>query len=117
MTTGAAAPFASAVPVPEMPWKTHPTTGPLMGYAYAADGSNTLDGAMIAVSSPALRSPFSVLHSDATGFFGAVDLPPGDYMLAASFPGCGAATNAFTVLAGRVTRQDVLLKQAIRASR
>ena len=65
--------FATAVPVPEMPWKTQPTKGHLVGYVRGNAGARTLDGAAITLTGPVQRR----LTSDATGFYGAVDLPPG----------------------------------------
>ena len=52
------------------------------------------------------------LASDATGFYGAVNLPPGIYAIVASFPGYPSGTNTSTVVPWKVTTQDVLLGAA-----
>jgi uncharacterized lipoprotein YddW (UPF0748 family) len=100
--------FPAPVPVPDMPWKTQPTKGHLMGYTLGGSTSNALDGATITLSGPAQRK----LTSDATGFYGAVDLPPGAYTLIASFPGYVSGTNTCTISAGKVTTQPVMLDAA-----
>jgi hypothetical protein len=50
------------------------------------------------------------LRSDATGFYGAVDLPPGAYAGAATYPGLSPKTNKFLVNIGNVTSQDFFLE-------
>ena len=66
--------FPQSVFVPPLVWKTQPTKGHLMGYAHGANGL-ALDGAKVTVSGPVNRT----LTTDATGFYGAVDLLPGNY--------------------------------------
>lgn len=99
--------FEKSVPVPEMPWKVKPTTGHVMGYVWGGVQSNALDGASITLSGPVERK----LTADGTGFFGAVDLPPGRYALVADAAGYQVQTNSCTVELGRVcTNNLVLLK-------
>jgi uncharacterized lipoprotein YddW (UPF0748 family) len=66
--------FPGLVPTPTLNWKDVPTRGHAVGLALGSGGI-ALDGVTVTLSGPAVR----VLHSDASGFFGAVDLPPGDY--------------------------------------
>jgi uncharacterized lipoprotein YddW (UPF0748 family) len=105
--------FAQPVPTPDMPWKRKPVNGHLKGFVSGGDLTNTLDGATITVTGPKKRN----LTSDATGFYGAVDLPPGTYTIVTSFPEYASATNTCGVVAGKVTTQDVLLGAATPNSR
>ena len=74
--------FARPVPVPDLPWKIHPTTGHLKGFVHGANGEG-LDGAKVTLRGPVARN----MTTDATGFYGAVDLPPGKYVVVAAFRG------------------------------
>ncbi len=100
--------FSSSVPTPEIPWKTKPATGHLRGYVVAGSQTNTLDGARITLTGPTQRK----LVSDATGFFGAVDLTPGSYVVTTSFAGSSPVTNACSITAGTVAKLDVILNVA-----
>lgn len=98
-------PVFSALDVPpDRPWKSSPTRGHLKGFVYD-DLTNELDGATIALSGPATNA----LASDATGFYGAVDLAPGLYTVRASFPGYATATQTVSVAAGEVADLDFVL--------
>ncbi|MDE3113707.1 MAG: family 10 glycosylhydrolase, partial [Chloroflexota bacterium] len=87
--------FASPAVVPPMPWKAQPTTGDLRGTAAASDGS------------PAAHVPVEVhdaggavvrrTTTDASGWFGVIDLAPGTYTVIASQKSYTA-----TVTAGQV---------------
>ena len=74
--------FAQPVSVPPLPWKSHPTKGHLMGFVYGASGE-ILDGAKVTLHGVVDR----IVKTDATGFYGAVDLPPGKYEASAAFGG------------------------------
>lgn len=98
-------PVFSALDVPpDRPWKSSPTRGHLKGFVYD-DLTHELDGATIALSGPATNA----LASDATGFYGAVDLAPGLYTVCASFPGYETATQTVSVVAGTVADLDFVL--------
>ncbi|HOX58544.1 MAG TPA: family 10 glycosylhydrolase [Candidatus Paceibacterota bacterium] len=98
-------PVFSALDVPpDRPWKSSPTRGYLKGFVYD-DLANGLDGAAIALSGPGTNE----LASDATGFYGAVDLAPGLYTVSASFPGYAMATQTVSVTAGTVGHLDFTL--------
>lgn len=102
--------FAERMPTPEMPWKTHPTTGHLMGVVRLADG-RTLDGGVIEIRREVGSAIILVkrTRTDGRGFFGAVDLEPGFYQVNALQDGSIAATGWTRVVAGEVTTVDVTL--------
>jgi hypothetical protein len=64
-----------------------------------------LDGATVRLTGPASKT----LIADATGFYGAVDLAPGDYTATASAAGLVPQTNRLSIAQGRVTAFDFLL--------
>lgn len=92
--------FAQPVETPAMPWKAAPTKGHLKGFVLA--GTNILDGAGITLNGNVSRSA----TNDATGFYGFVDLEPGDYVVTASFAGFTPATSPVTIRAGKVATLD-----------
>lgn len=86
-------PFASPASVVSTPWKFSPKTGHLKGFVTRTADSSALEGATVV-----LRGPVeSTLLSDATGFFGAVDLPVGDYQVRVSTAGWETATADVTI--------------------
>jgi uncharacterized lipoprotein YddW (UPF0748 family) len=99
--------FSSYVPVPEMAWKTKPTEGYVMGYISGGLRTNVLDGATVLLNGPVVRT----LKSDATGFFGAVGLPPGSYTEAASFSGFASQSKSCVVAGGLVQSNRFLLEK------
>lgn len=90
---------------PEMPWKTTPDRGHLLGYAFETPGNTAVDPADVLLLGPVNR----LLRSDAHGCFGLPDLPPGEYRLSATAGNLASPEVAFTVRAGEVFRQDLLL--------
>ncbi len=94
---GGTPPFANWVAPPRLPWKNSPTTGHLMGWALGSE--RVLDGAEVTLRGPVERT----VWTDGSGFFGAVDLPPGAYT--AEAPAAGPAYSLFRgdVRAGEVT--------------
>lgn len=105
--SNASGPFPQEVSVPEMPWKTTPTHGHIKGIVIANNTNHPFDHATVTVAGPQNRT----LHTDANGFYGAVDLPPGTYTLTASMPGAAydEASQQITVTAGDVTTTDFAL--------
>lgn len=95
--------FAQPATPPVMPWKTNPTRGHLKGFVLS--GTNQVDGATVTLRSATNK----VMMTDATGFYGAVDLPPGSYGLSASSTNLGAAFTNLTITAGVVTHIDLRL--------
>jgi len=98
--------FAPAVDPLPMPWKTSPTKGHLKGFVFGTDPTNALDGAVVRLSGAASRAQ----TNDATGFYGFVDLAPGNYSVWASSPGYQPQTNAVTITAGQVATVDLVLE-------
>jgi len=97
--------FPTPTDPPVMSWKAAPTLGHLKGFITSAANSTGLDGATITLSGPVSRT----LLSDATGFYGSVDLPPGDYTLTASFTNLEPQSAQVTVVAGAVATRDFTL--------
>ncbi len=94
--------FAESAVPPGLPWKTHSPNGHTLGYVRHAGTEVGLDGAEVTVCGPAPR----VLTTDATGCYGAVDLPPGDYSAMVAVPGFEPASADFTVRPARVARLE-----------
>ena len=105
--TAAGAPYASTDTIPTMPWKTNAAKGHLMGLAIAATDGVAFDGATITLSGPVSRT----FLSDATGFFGAVDLPVGTYTLTLNFPGYQPIVRTVNVTGGAVAQQTLDAKE------
>ncbi len=91
--------FVGPAPFPDLPWKSAPTLGHLAGWAIGPAGP--LDRVPVQVTGPVHRT----LLTDANGFFGAVDLPPGDYSL--TLPAPASSPLYATVTAGRVALATV----------
>jgi uncharacterized lipoprotein YddW (UPF0748 family) len=94
--------FPSAVAPPAMPWKTDTSKGHLMGTLQNAAG-DIFDGATVTLTGAVTRT----LKTDATGFFGAVDLPAGAYTLTVNLPGYAPVTRTVTVIGAQVAESDV----------
>ena len=96
--------FPGRVPTPEMPWKSKPTKGHIKGFIYD-EHSKSLDGASVEIKGPTSRT----LKSDATGFYGAVYLDPGEYSITAKW-GEKSVTKSVRISAGRVSTINIALK-------
>lgn len=97
--------FATPVSPPAMPWKTNPTKGHLKGVVYGGSTGTPLAGAVLRLTGPLSRT----LTNDGTSFYGAVDLPPGTYLVSAEFAGYESQTNAVVITAGNVSTLDFTL--------
>ena len=100
--------FDQQAAVPVMPWKASPTLGHLKGTIHSGNLANGLDGALVTLTGPANRTQ----TNDATGFYGFVDLPPGNYTVQASFPGYVSGSANVTIGAGTVATRDLDLLSA-----
>ena len=78
-----------------------------MGTALAAVGGAAFDGATITLTGPVNRT----FLSDATGFFGAVDLPVGVYTLTLNLPGYQPIVRTFPVNGATVTQQPLTVAE------
>jgi len=97
--------FGQWEPVPDLPWKTNPTTGIVMGVALRGSNLQPLDRATVTL----FRSGFSrSLFTDGNGAFAFVDVPPGTYTLRVSASGLTPVNRTVTVSAGSVWRETVL---------
>jgi uncharacterized lipoprotein YddW (UPF0748 family) len=97
--------FATPATPPVMPWKVAPTKGHLKGFVYGGTVTNPLDGASVALTGLTNKT----MRTDATGFYGAVDLLPGSYTVTASMSGGGSVSSNFTIAAGAVTTVNLLV--------
>ncbi|MCI0746758.1 MAG: family 10 glycosylhydrolase [Verrucomicrobia subdivision 3 bacterium] len=97
--------FATAVPTPAMPWKAAPAGGHLKGFVYGGSVTNPLDGATVTLTGVVQRTAIA----DATGFYGFVDLPPGNYGVRSSLAGFAPAASSVVITAGVVSTADLLL--------
>ena len=97
--------FGQWEPVPELPWKTTPTTGIVTGVALRGSNLQPLDRATVSL----FRSGFSrSMFADGNGAFAFIDVPPGTYTLRVSASGLPAVNRTVTVSAGGVWRETVL---------
>jgi hypothetical protein len=97
--------YQQVAPAPDMPWKTSPLWGHLKGFVLNGLTGEELDGATVRVTGPASKT----LTADATGFYGAVDLSPGQYTVTASFSGLVPQSNTLAVAAAQVATCDFCL--------
>ncbi|MDQ6803072.1 MAG: family 10 glycosylhydrolase [Acidobacteriota bacterium] len=97
--------FAEPASVPTLSWKATPAAGHLMGFARRQDGT-AIDSATVTIQNTVTQRTRTTM-SDGDGFFGAVDLEPGQYLIKFE-----AGSEIFlgplvTVVAGHVARADV----------
>ncbi|MCC6234677.1 MAG: family 10 glycosylhydrolase [Verrucomicrobiales bacterium] len=104
-----AGPPANVVPTPAQPASTLSGTGHLMGYVRQSGNLEPIEGAeLLLVAGDAL-----LLATDANGFFGRVDLEPGNYPLTVSAPGYSDQATSVVVRGDRsVARLDLVLKRS-----
>jgi uncharacterized lipoprotein YddW (UPF0748 family) len=84
--------FKNPAPLPEMSWKTNPTTGILKGHILSTattplpyfNGSKVYKARVIAKNLSTLSEYTTT--SDGTGFYAFMDLPPGNYQVKAYAP-------------------------------
>ena len=74
--------FATPAPIPTMVWKTAPTTGHVQGTVLASSGTAVAD-TRVDLYSVATGGLIATRTSDSRGWFGFVDLAPGEYRVQA----------------------------------
>ncbi|HXG85850.1 MAG TPA: family 10 glycosylhydrolase [Pyrinomonadaceae bacterium] len=97
--------FPTVVPVPDMPWKSSPTNGYIKGIAERADQSK-LDSASVTITNLNTGSTRSTV-TDGGGFYGGVDLAPGEYLVKAQLGSETLYSCVANVTAGNVTTADL----------
>ena len=96
--------FARSVAVPQMSWKERPSRARLLGRAQV--GSISMPGARVEIRGRVARS----LTTDGGGWYGTVDLPPGDYLVRVRPVDTDRVdlVGTFTVAAGQTARPELL---------
>lgn len=100
--------FPEPAAVPDMTWKTAPTTGHLTGTVRNAD--RALDQVALTVRAAGIESAdVRNVRTDGSGWFGVLDLAPGKYVVAVTEPGLVACDVTVDVSAGGVTNVEPAL--------
>jgi uncharacterized lipoprotein YddW (UPF0748 family) len=95
--------FAAAVSPPTMPWKSAPVTGHLRGTVTTSKGS-AADQYSVILYNAASNALVASRRTDGSGWFGFVDLSPGQYRVRVEASvDSGTASALIAVIAGRVT--------------
>jgi uncharacterized lipoprotein YddW (UPF0748 family) len=98
--------FTQTASAPPLPWKDTQALGHLAGRLTQSTDCRNLDGYPLNLTGPQDRP----LLSDGSGWFGAVDLPPGEYLLSVNVVSPTTTLQVpVTVAAGAVTEQEILL--------
>lgn len=103
-------PFAEPAELPAMPWKERPTAGHLKGFVLTADGLNPVDGATVLIFTG--RRLRREMTTDGTGFWAAIDLPPGRYRVRVKAKGYPHREARVTVKRGQVATHNEFLGAA-----
>jgi len=103
-------PFEQPATFPALPWKEKPTTGHLKGFLLTADGLNPVDGAKVLVFTG--RRLRRKLTADGTGFWAAIDLPPGRYKVRIEANGYARREARVSVKKGEVATYNEFLGRA-----
>lgn len=93
--------FSEEAFVPQFPWKSGSRGGHLMGYARRASDGRPLDSGSVWVFDGEGKLVRSTA-ADGSGFFGAVDLAPGEYTIIAALGEERTVSNPVRVTAGSV---------------
>jgi hypothetical protein len=108
--------FPSDASVPDMPWKSSPVAGHLMGFVRDETGEIVDTGAVTIARDAGADPPAGTRTTiagatDGGGFYGGVDLAPGAYRVTVTPVGQPAYTTACAteVTAGRVGRFDITI--------
>ncbi len=100
--------FADPAVVPSMPWKTHPTTGAVVGTLQLTSGV-ALDQISIVARNPATGQQVTGRLTDGTGWFGFADLRPGIWLIEAKLPKgiLGKHLDVLQVTKGKVAKASL----------
>ncbi len=107
--------FDARAVIPVFTWKAAPALGHVKGVARHDDGS-ALDAAAVTITNLA-TGVVKTTVTDGNGFYGGVDLAPGEYSASAELGGEVVSSGAFTVAPGTVTTADMLPDTAAQEKR
>ena len=102
--------FAQPATIPTLAWKFAPTKGHLKGFARLSDGS-ILDTATVTIKNLDTQATRTTT-TDGGGFYGGVDLDPGNYQVKAELGTTTLFACSATVSAGLVTTADLTSSSA-----
>jgi uncharacterized lipoprotein YddW (UPF0748 family) len=102
--------FAEPAAVPEMTWKTQPITGHLAGTVVERDGT-PVDQASLQIRRLGRGGGVETVTTDGSGWFAAVDLAPGRYLVRVTEDGVvGRRIALVRVTAGEVTSTQIRVR-------
>ncbi len=101
--------FSEPATIPVLPWKAAPTTGHIMGFARRVDNT-PLDTATVTITNLDTNDTRNTT-TDGGGFYGGVDLTPGDYIVKAVLNNETLYSCVAKVAAGRVTTANLQAKK------
>jgi hypothetical protein len=92
--------------IPSLPWKDAPSLGHLAGRLTQSVDCRNLDSYPVGLTGPQDRT----LLTDGSGWFGTVDLPPGEYLLSVDVVSPTITIRVpVKVAAGAITEQEIPL--------
>jgi uncharacterized lipoprotein YddW (UPF0748 family) len=102
--------FGHTAAIPTLAWKSEPALGHLMGFAKRSDGT-PLDTATVTIENLDNSATYTTA-TDGGGFYGGVDLTPGEYLVRGELGGerlhsCVVAVTAGTVANADLQQEDV----------
>lgn len=106
--------FPERAPVPDMPWKSKPVKGFLMGQV-SDPGGSVLDHLKVIVESVSLTEAqpiYREVFTDGSGWFGLAELPPGEYLVSIDQGNfIGATAQKVLIQPGRVSEVVFVRKE------
>ncbi len=103
--------FAVPVPIPNMPWKVQPATGHVDGALRTPEGT-AADQVRVDLYDAVTNTLVASRRTDGSGWFGFVDLSPGEYTVSVDgSPNIRPASAVITLDAGRVTPVWLILSR------
>ncbi|SFA94643.1 Uncharacterized lipoprotein YddW, UPF0748 family [Lentibacillus halodurans] len=99
--------FSEPAEVPDMPWKTTPEKGYLMGYLTDQEGHPVDNGQVLLRGS---KGNVYQTETDGNGFFGITDLPDGHYVAQVDHGTGRGAAKSLDIQAGKVTETALQVK-------
>lgn len=104
-------PFSDPAVVPEMTWKTQPTTGHVAGVVAAADGA-VADQVEVSLLDPDTDEVAATVSTDGNGWFGFVDVEPGRWKVEVDPEAViGKPVTLVAVDAGELVDADLTVKR------